>query len=63
MARRLRERKVDRVAASGAQVLATANPGCVLQIRAGLLARGLDIRVAHPVELLAEAYAREAGGG
>jgi glycolate oxidase iron-sulfur subunit len=56
MARSLRERKIDHIAATGAQVVAVANPGCALQIRAGLAARGLAIRVAHPVELLAEAY-------
>jgi glycolate oxidase iron-sulfur subunit len=63
MARRLRERKVDRIAATGAEVVAAANPGCALQIRAGLLARGLDVRVAHPVELLAEAYRQEPARG
>ena len=55
MARRLRERKIDHIAASGAACVAVANPGCALQIRAGLAARGLAVRVAHPVELLDEA--------
>jgi glycolate oxidase iron-sulfur subunit len=58
MARSLRERKIDHIAATGAQIVAVANPGCALQIRAGLAARGLAIRVAHPVELLAEAYGK-----
>jgi glycolate oxidase iron-sulfur subunit len=57
MARRLRERKIDHIAATGATCVVTANPGCALQIRAGLAARGLAIRVAHPVELLDEASA------
>lgn len=57
MARRLRERKVDRIAATGAACVVAANPGCALQIRAGLAARGLDVRVAHTVELLDEASA------
>lgn len=55
MARRLRERKIDHIVASGAACVAVANPGCALQIMAGLRARKLDVRVAHPVELLAEA--------
>jgi glycolate oxidase iron-sulfur subunit len=55
MARRLRERKIDRIAATGADCVVAANPGCALQIRAGLAARGLAVRVAHPVELLDEA--------
>jgi len=56
MARRLRERKLDHIAATGASCVVAANPGCALQIRAGLAARGLAVRVAHPVELLDEAY-------
>ena len=56
MARRLRERKIDHIAATGATCVVAANPGCALQIRAGLAARGLHVRVAHPVELLDEAY-------
>jgi glycolate oxidase iron-sulfur subunit len=55
MARRLRERKIDCIAASGADCVAAANPGCALQIRAGLAARGLNVRVVHPVELLDDA--------
>jgi glycolate oxidase iron-sulfur subunit len=54
MARRLRERKIDHIVASGAECVAAANPGCLLQIRAGLQARGLEVRVVHPIELLAE---------
>jgi glycolate oxidase iron-sulfur subunit len=37
-------------------VVATGNPGCLMQIGAGLLAAGLPTRAAHPVELLDEAY-------
>jgi glycolate oxidase iron-sulfur subunit len=61
MARRLRDRKTDNVAVSGATVVAAANPGCILQIAAGLRERGLNIRVVHPVELLAEAYGEGSG--
>ncbi|HKA29437.1 MAG TPA: (Fe-S)-binding protein [Candidatus Binatia bacterium] len=55
MARRLLERKLRHVAESGADVIAAANPGCLLQIRAGALARGLPVRVEHPIDLLARA--------
>ncbi len=41
-------------------LVATGNPGCLMQIGAGLLAAGLPIRAVHPVELLDQAYA--AGG-
>ena len=56
MARRLLARKLDCVAASGAEVVAAANPGCLLQMRAGAIARGLDVRVEHPLDLLAAAH-------
>lgn len=54
--------KVRAVVASGCQVLATGNPGCQMQIGAGLRMAGQDIPVVHPVELLAESY-RRAGLG
>jgi glycolate oxidase iron-sulfur subunit len=52
---RLQQRKLDHIAATGAEVLVTANPGCLLQLRAGLAARGSAMRVKHIVELLDEA--------
>ena len=53
IAGRLVERKLDRVAGTGAAVVATGNPGCLLQLRRGLADRGLAVRAYHPVELLA----------
>ncbi len=38
------------------RIVATGNPGCLMQIGAGLAAAGLPIRVAHPVELLDRSY-------
>lgn len=56
MARRLQARKLDHILNTGASVVATANPGCLAWITSGLKDRGLpEIRVAHPVTLLAEA--------
>jgi glycolate oxidase iron-sulfur subunit len=55
MAGRLLERKVERIVATGADAVVTANVGCILQIQAGLRARGSSIRVLHLVELLDEA--------
>lgn len=40
------------------RIVATGNPGCLMQIGAGLREAGLDIAVAHPVELLDESYRR-----
>lgn len=39
-------------------VVATGNPGCIMQIGAGLRAAGLEIPVVHPVELLDWSYGR-----
>ncbi len=58
MARRLVARKVAAIRASGADVVATANAGCALQLEAGLRAEGLEIPVRHVVDLLADAYRR-----
>jgi glycolate oxidase iron-sulfur subunit len=55
----LLHRKIDNVRRTGAAVLATANPGCQLQIARGLRDRGLEMAVVHPVSLLAMAYRRE----
>jgi len=56
LAARLLARKLEHVARSGAEILAAANPGCLLQIRAGAIARGLPVRVEHPADLLAAAH-------
>ena len=50
--------KVSAVEATGADVVATGNPGCMMQIGAGLRLRGSRIQVAHPVQLLDESYRR-----
>lgn len=59
MAGELLERKVKHIRSTGARVVATANPGCLLQVVNGCQAAGLSVRVAHPVTLLAEAYRNE----
>ncbi|MGA0920162.1 MAG: heterodisulfide reductase-related iron-sulfur binding cluster [Gemmatimonadaceae bacterium] len=51
--------KLDHIAASGAQVVATGNPGCLMQIGGGLVLAGRAVTARHPVELLDEAYERE----
>ncbi len=50
--------KVDAVLESGAQALATGNPGCMMQIGAELRLRGCRLPVLHPVEILDESYRR-----
>jgi Fe-S oxidoreductase len=51
-ARELGSRKADSVAASGASLLISANPGCTLQISSELTARGVPLRTAHTAEIL-----------
>jgi glycolate oxidase iron-sulfur subunit len=48
--------KVRNIIDSGAQVIASANPGCVLQVGMGLQRSGHDIPVVHVMDLLGWAY-------
>lgn len=50
--------KVRSVLESGADVLVTGNPGCMMQIGAGLRLAGSEMPVLHLVELLDESYRR-----
>jgi glycolate oxidase iron-sulfur subunit len=63
MAGRLGRRKVEHVLAAEPQILATANPGCALQIANGLRAAGSPVEVAHVVQLLDRAYTSAAARG
>lgn len=58
MARTVLEAKVEEIASLRPRptLVATGNPGCIMQIGAGLAAARLDIGVAHPVELLDRSY-------
>lgn len=56
MAHRLGRRKVDHALATGAEVVATANPGCALQLAGELQRRGAPVAVRYIVELLDAAY-------
>lgn len=52
----LLERKMKHIAATGADIVATGNPGCIGQLRYGAKRFGIDVEVVHPVTLLARAY-------
>lgn len=60
MSQRLLDDKMDDVAATGAAIIATANPGCMMQLEAGVAQRGSPERVVHVIELLDRAM--RAGG-
>ena len=63
MADRLLAMKLDRIAETGAAVVASGNPGCALQIAKGARLRGVRLEVCHPVELLARSAAAAERGG
>jgi glycolate oxidase iron-sulfur subunit len=55
MAERLQRRKIENILKSGAEVVLTTNPGCLLQIRAGLKKAGAEhIRAMHLVDYLVD---------
>ena len=58
MARAVLDAKIEEITSlrPRPKVVATGHPGCIMQIGAGLTAAGLDIEVAHPVELLDRSY-------
>ena len=51
--------KLANIADTHAAFVATGNPGCMMQIGAGLLQAGSSVRVVHPVDLLDASYAAE----
>lgn len=53
--RQVLDRKLANVAATGAQMLVTANPGCQLQLAWGVRESGLPQQVVHLMELLGRA--------
>lgn len=61
MAAQLQKRKLDHIISTGVRTVATANPGCHLQLVNGARQQGYQLEVAHPVTLLARAYRREEG--
>jgi glycolate oxidase iron-sulfur subunit len=56
MANDLLQRKLKHIKSTGAEIVATGNPGCLLQIINGAQQQGLNLRIVHPITLLAEAY-------
>ena len=60
MSRAVLKTKLEYLREAAPQVVATGNPGCLMQLGAGLAAAGIRAEVRHPVELLDDAY-RAAG--
>jgi glycolate oxidase iron-sulfur subunit len=56
MSTRLGNRKAGHIAASSADVVATANPGCVIQMEQALTRAGEDAQVRYVIDLMDESY-------
>jgi glycolate oxidase iron-sulfur subunit len=56
MSERLGRRKMDQIEKTGAQMVVTGNVGCILQIARKAKERGGKVKVAHPIDLLDQAY-------
>ena len=52
MSGRLLREKAEAIASTGAAVVASGNPGCMMQLMAGLKDLGVAIEIVHPIELL-----------
>ena len=59
MSLRVLDTKMQDVEATGAYVVATANPGCTLQLQAGSRRAGLSLQIRYVIDLLDEAYQLE----
>ncbi|HXN09238.1 MAG TPA: (Fe-S)-binding protein [Candidatus Acidoferrales bacterium] len=51
---RILAEKLDEIALTRAEVVVTTNPGCTMQVQAGLMDRHMNVRVCHLMELLDE---------
>ena len=61
LAGKILDRKMRHIAATEAEQVVTANPGCMMQIEQGLRSMGKPARVVHVVDVLDEAYRAEDG--
>ena len=61
LARQILDRKIDNVEKTGADVLATSCPACIVHLAYGIRLRGLPVRVCHLSELLSDVHEPAAG--
>ncbi len=59
LAREIGDRKVDALLSTGAELVASGNIGCIMQIRSRLRERGIELPVLHTTEVLDLAYRGE----
>lgn len=58
MSQRVLNEKLDHIKQTGAEILATGNPGCQMHIGAGACLAGMKLRVCHPIELVDQALSQ-----
>jgi glycolate oxidase iron-sulfur subunit len=63
MSQKLLQRKLANISTTAAQVVASANPGCSVQLQAGMRESNLNLKIAHPISLLAQAYRKSDSTG
>lgn len=56
MSLKVLDRKLDYIEKTGAETVVTTNPGCMIQLQAGIRTRNLPVDVKHLIEVLDEAY-------
>ncbi len=61
MSKELLDRKMADIAATGAETVISANPGCLLQLQWGARRFGLDVKVKHLTQVLVESLAEREG--
>jgi glycolate oxidase iron-sulfur subunit len=63
MSEKLLHRKLANIEKTGVNIVASANPGCSVQLEAGARFSKKDLRIVHPISLLAQAYRSAARKG
>jgi glycolate oxidase iron-sulfur subunit len=58
MSEKLLQRKLANIEKTGVQIVASANPGCSVQLEAGAKLSNKKLNIVHPISLLAQAYRR-----
>lgn len=58
MSLKVLDRKLDHIEKTGAKTVVTTNPGCMLQLQAGIRERHLEVDVKHLIEVLDESYSK-----
>jgi glycolate dehydrogenase iron-sulfur subunit len=53
------KRKMDNLASTRVEYIASGCPGCQMQLNVGVQREGLDVQVVHPIELLDRAYVQD----